>query len=40
MIGKGYKGGLVPVPGSASLDSRIIVRGSSPYPATIGGIVF
>ena len=40
VIGKGYKGGLVPVPGSASLDSRIIVRGSSPYPATIGGIVF
>jgi len=40
VLGKGYNGGLVPVPGSASVDTRIIVRGSSPYPATIGGLVF
>ena len=40
VIGKGRDGGLQAVPGGASTDERIIVRGSSPYPCTISALVF
>ena len=39
VVGNGGEG-VVPVPGSATIDTRLIVRGSSPYPCTIGGFVF